>query len=60
MKTERQYGDYTATVSRDNRGRVVAELYHTQSGKTIGITEVDTIQDGWWWAKKLADTFQED
>lgn len=53
--TEREIGEFTATVSRDDNGRIVAEIWHTASGKTVGITEVDTIEDGWWWAKKTVE-----
>lgn len=31
-------------VDRDDRGRLVAELWDERSGKTIGITEVDSAK----------------
>lgn len=55
---DRRIGEYTASVNRDDRGRIVAEVWHNESGKTVGITEVDTIEGGWWWAKKLADSMR--
>lgn len=52
---DRRIGDYTASIRRDDRGRLVAEVWHTESGKTLGITEVDTVEGGWWWAKRLVE-----
>lgn len=52
---EKNFGKYTASITKDDRGALVVELWHTASGKTIGITEVDTEVDGWHWVKKTLE-----
>ena len=53
--------DFEAEITRDDGGRIVAEVWHKPSGKTIGITEVETFAAGKWWAEKLiADTIAKD
>lgn len=55
MNSERTFGEYTANVSRDDRGRIVAEVWHTESGKTVGITECATSAEAWHWARKTVE-----
>jgi hypothetical protein len=45
--------DFEISITRDDRGRIIAEVWHKQSGQTVGITEVDTVADGRHWARKL-------
>lgn len=48
-------GEYTYSVAQDDRGRIVAEVWHTESGKTLAIEECDTTADAKHWAKKLIE-----
>lgn len=54
---EKQIGDFTLEVNKDDRGRIVAEVWHTESGKTLAIEEVDTIPDAEHWAKKTIEIY---
>lgn len=47
---------YTLEMNRDDRGRIVAEVWHDATGKTLGITEVDNYEMGRWWGCKLINT----
>lgn len=49
---------FTLTADRDDRGRIVAEVYHNESGKTVGITEVDNYEMARWWGSKLINQQQ--
>lgn len=55
MNNERTIGEYTANVSKDDYGRIVAEVWHTASGKTVGITECATSAEAWHWARKTVE-----
>ena len=46
---------YTLEVNKDDRGAIVAELWHDESGKTVGITEVDNYEMARWWGSKLVN-----
>ncbi len=52
--------DFETSITRDDRGRIVAEVWHKPSGQTVGITEVDTETDGHYWAAKLIEKFLTD
>jgi len=52
---EKVFGSYTASITRDDRGRIVAEVWHNESGKTLAISEVNTESDGWHWAKRVIE-----
>lgn len=47
---------YAYSVSRDDRGRIVCEVWHKESGKTVGITECNTVANARHWAAKLIST----
>lgn len=51
----RQYGDYTASVCRDDNGRYVAEVWHTATGKEVGIEDAGEFEAAWWTAKRMID-----
>ena len=55
--TESQHtlGKYTLSVTKDDRGRIVAEVWDTVSGKTLGITEANSRADALHWAKKTIE-----
>ena len=48
---------YTLTVKRDDRGRLIAEVCHTASGKTVGSEQVDNYEMARWWGGKLVNSF---
>lgn len=41
----KRIGAFTLDVNKDDRGRIVAEVWHTESGKTLAISEVDSEKD---------------
>jgi hypothetical protein len=55
LEMTKQIGDFTLDVNTDDRGRIVAEVWHTQSGKTLGIEEVNTPEDAEHWARNAID-----
>ena len=55
MATQKKIGEYTLGISKDDRGRLVAEIWHTASGKTLAIQEVDSIAAAEWWAKRAIE-----
>ena len=44
--------EWVLDVDKDDRGRLVAEVWHTTSGKTLGTTEVESIKAAESWARK--------
>lgn len=48
-------GDFVLDINEDDRGRIVAEVFHRESGKTVGITECDTTRDAKHWGKRLIE-----
>lgn len=50
-----QLGKFTLDINRDDRGRIVAEVWHKTSGKTLAITECDTIADAEHWGRKTVE-----
>ena len=46
---------FVLDVSRDDRGRLVAEIWRKASGKTLAIEEVDSIAQAEHWARKIIE-----
>lgn len=47
--------EFALDVARDDRGRIVAEVWHKASGKTVGIREVSGIAEAQRWGNQLVD-----
>lgn len=50
---------FVLDINKDDRGRLVAEIWHAESGKTLAIEEVDTITGAEYWAKKAIEIYAE-
>ena len=56
---QNEIGEWTFAIYRDDRGRIVAEVWHSLNGKTLAITECDSIPDAKHWAVKIIRQQQE-
>ena len=48
---------FVLDIDKDDRGRLVAEVWDEASGKTLATVEVDSIGDGEYWAKKAIELY---
>ena len=48
---------FVLDVDKDDRGRLVAEIWHASSGKTLAIEKVDSIAAAEHWAKKAIELY---
>lgn len=55
MNAKQKIDGFTLDISRDDRGRIVAEVWHDESGKTLAITECDTEAAAEHWGKKVIE-----